>query len=214
MATQLSATFAPAATTTATPLPAPQQQLRHGRRCYRALSLRPPRAASGDDGAGGEVEPTAPAAPAKTATATDGGGDDFEERVLRIKSRVGPKKRGSAAARKRKGGAGASSKSKAAVTLPPVPLREARSSVGVPVEFGFSAYSERLNGALAAVGLAALLLVELGSGKALVKYHQPATLFLQVYTVAAAGAVFVKYEKERISVWPGPPATKPPATGE
>ncbi|EAZ37041.1 hypothetical protein OsJ_21385 [Oryza sativa Japonica Group] len=120
MATQLSATFAPAATTTATPLPAPQQRLRHGRRCYHALSLRPPRAASGDDGAGGEVEPAAPAAPAKTATATDDGGDDFEERVLRIKC----------------------------------------------------------------------------------------TPF------AAAGAVFVKYEKERISVWPGPPATKPPATGE
>uniref|UniRef100_J3ME87 Uncharacterized protein n=1 Tax=Oryza brachyantha TaxID=4533 RepID=J3ME87_ORYBR len=79
---------------------------------------------------------------------------------------------------------------------------------------GPPAYSERLNGALAAVGLAALLLVELGSGRALVKYHQPATLFLQVYTVAAAGAVFIKYEKERISVWPGPPATKPPATGE
>lgn len=213
MATQLSATFAPAATTTATPLPAPQQQLRHGRRCYRALSLRPP-----------ARRPAMTAPAARWSRCPGGARQDghrhgrrrrrLRGRVLRIKSRVGPKKRGSAAARKRKGGAGTSSKSKAAVTLPPVPLREARSSVGVPVEFGFSAYSERLNGALAAVGLAALLLVELGSGKALVKYHQPATLFLQVYTVAAAGAVFVKYEKERISVWPGPPATKPPATGE
>ncbi|KAL5210057.1 hypothetical protein ABZP36_005680 [Zizania latifolia] len=191
MATPLSSPFAP----TTMPLPAPR--LVHGR-YYRAL---PPRAASGED-AGGAQEPAAPAA----TTATD---DDFEERVMRIKSRVGPKKRGSAAARKKK--AAAQSK---AVTLPPVPLREPRSSVGVPVEFGFSAYSERLNGALAAIGLAALLLVELGSGQALVKYHQPATLFLQVYTIVAAGAVFVKYEKERISVWPGPPASKPPATGE
>ncbi|KAL5219539.1 hypothetical protein ABZP36_020223 [Zizania latifolia] len=200
MATPLSSPFAP---TTNTPLPAPR--LWHGRH-YRAVTLPlPPRAASGDD-AGGAQEPAAPAADTATATATD---DGFEERVMRLKSRVGPKKRGSAAARKRK--AAAQSK---AVTLPPVPLREPRSSVGVPVEFGFSAYSERLNGALAAVGLAALLLVELGSGQALVKYHQPATLFLQVYTIAAAGAVFVKNEKERISVWPGPPATKPAAIGE
>uniref|UniRef100_A0A0D9WQ44 Uncharacterized protein n=1 Tax=Leersia perrieri TaxID=77586 RepID=A0A0D9WQ44_9ORYZ len=184
-------------------------QLRLGRRYHRVLQLlSPPRASSGDDATAAE-DPPAAAAPAKTATAP-AGDDDFEERVLRIKSRVGPKKRGSAAARKRRSGASASSSSKGAVTLPPVPLREPRSSlVGggsrVPVEFGFSAYSERLNGALAAVGLVALLLVELGSGQALVKYHQPATIFLQVYTVAAAGAVFVKYEKERISVWPGPP---------
>lgn len=40
--------------------------------------------------------------------------------------------------------------------------------------------------------------MELGSGQALAKYHQPATLLLQVYTV--------KYEKELISTWPGPPA--------
>lgn len=194
MATPLSSPFAPT-----TPLLAP---LRHGR-CH-ALPLPPPRAASGDDAAP-DQEPPSPAAAKATATADD----DFEERVMRIKSRVGPKKRGSAAVRKRK--AAAESK---AVTLPPVPLREPRSAVGVPVEFGFTAYSERFNGALAAIGLAALLLVELGSGQALVKYHQPATLFLQVYTIAAAGAVFVKYEKERISVWPGPAATKPPASGE
>ncbi|KAG8063805.1 hypothetical protein GUJ93_ZPchr0003g18645 [Zizania palustris] len=173
MATPLSSPFAP---TTNTPLPAPR--LWHGRHYHPGTLPLPPRVASGDD-AGGAQEPAAPAA----ATATD---DGFEERVMRLKSRVGPKKRGSAAARKRK----AAAQSKAA-TLPP-----------------------RLNGALAAVGLASLLLVELGSGQALVKYHQPATLFLQVYTIAAAGAVFVKNEKERISVWPGPPATKPAAIGE
>ncbi|KAL6649710.1 hypothetical protein ACP70R_013934 [Stipagrostis hirtigluma subsp. patula] len=172
---------------------------------HRVLPLAtPPRAASGEDTAAADQETPRKTAAAKTATADD----DFEERILQIKSRVGPKKRG---ARKKKAAAAASSK---AVTLPPVPLREPRSRLGAPVEFGFTAYSERLNGALAALGLAALLLVELGSGQALVKYHQPATLFLQVYTVAAAAAVFVKYEKERISVWPGPPPPKPPASGE
>ncbi|KAK8446208.1 hypothetical protein SEVIR_9G451200v4 [Setaria viridis] len=184
MATPLSSPFAPT-----TILRSP---LRH-----RALLLPfPPRAASsGEDTAEAVADQEGPAT-TKTATADD----DFEERVLRIKSRVGPKKRG---ARKKKAGASAPAN---AVTLPPVPLREPRSALGAPVEFGFTAYSERLNGALAALGLAAVLLVELGSGQALVKYHQPATLFLQAYTVAAAAALFVKYEKERISTWPGPPA--------
>uniref|UniRef100_A0ACD5WZ53 Uncharacterized protein n=1 Tax=Avena sativa TaxID=4498 RepID=A0ACD5WZ53_AVESA len=157
----------------------------------------PLRASSGDDAT---TEPSAP-----TATTTD---DEFEQRVLRMKSRVGPKKRGSAGARKRKAAAEAQ-----AVTLPPVPLREPRSALGLPVEFGFTAYSERLNGLLATVGLTALLLVELGSGKSLVKYHQAPTLFLQLYTIVAAGAVFVKYEKERISVWPAPAPPKTPASG-
>ncbi|KAF8718689.1 hypothetical protein HU200_024990 [Digitaria exilis] len=187
MATPLSGPFAPT-----TVLRSP---LRH-----RALLLPfPPRAGtSGEDTSAAADQEPSPAA-TKTATADD----DFEERILLIKSRVGPKKRG---ARKRKGGGAASASSSNAVTLPPVPLREPRSSLlgGAPVEFGFTAYSERLNGALAAVGLAAVLLVELGSGQALVKYHQPATLFLQAYTVAAAAALFVKYEKERISTWPGP----------
>ncbi|CAN6301318.1 unnamed protein product [Urochloa humidicola] len=185
MATPLSRPFAP---TTTTILRSP---LRH-------RALLPPRAASSDeDTAAADQEP----APATTKTAT--ADDDFEERVLRIKSRVGPKKRGP---RRRKGAAGSSSSASAnAVTLPPVPLREPRSVLGAPVEFGFTAYSERLNGAMAALGLAAVLLVELGSGQALVKYHQPATLFLQAYTVASAAALFVKYEKERISTWPGPP---------
>lgn len=175
--------------------------LRHGR--LHALPLPPPRATSGDDA------PAGPEPSANTATTTAAGDDEFEQRVLRMKSRVGPKKRGSAGARKRK--AAAESK---AVTLPPVPLREPRSALGLPVEFGFTGYSERLNGLLATVGLTALLLVELASGKSLVKYHQAPTLFLQVYTIVAAGTVFVKYEKERISVWPGPAPPKTPTGGE
>uniref|UniRef100_M8BKD0 Uncharacterized protein n=1 Tax=Aegilops tauschii TaxID=37682 RepID=M8BKD0_AEGTA len=201
----------------------------------------PLRASSGDDAAAGPETP----APVATAPAAD---EEFEKRVLQLKSRVGPKKRGSARARKRKaaaesnavtlppefekrvlqlksrvgpkkrGSAGARKRKAAAesnaVTLPPVPLREPRSALGLPVEFGFAADSERLNGLLATVGLTALLLVELGSGKSLVKYHQAPTLFLQVYTIVAAGTVYVKYEKERISVWPAPAPPKAPTSGE
>jgi hypothetical protein len=186
MATPLSSPFAPTTTILRSPL-------RH-----RALLLPLPRRAAspGEDAGEAAADQGRPAA-TKTATADD----DFEERILQIKSRVGPKKRGP---RKKK--ASGASASASAVTLPPVPLREPRSALGAPVEFGFTAYSERLNGALAALGLTAVLLVELGSGQALVKYHQPATLFLQAYTVAAVAALFVKYEKERISTWPGPPA--------
>ncbi|XP_047086448.1 uncharacterized protein LOC124697963 [Lolium rigidum] len=193
MATPLSSPFS------VTTLRAP---LWHGRLHAQTplLTASPLRASSGDDAT---TEPSAPTA-TTTTTPTD---DDFEQRVLRMKSRVGPKKRGSAGARKRKAAAESQ-----AVTLPPVPLREPRSALGLPVEFGFTAYSERLNGLLATVGLTALLLVELGSGKSLVKYHQAPTLFLQVYTIVAAGAVFVKYEKERISVWPAPAPPKAPAT--
>ncbi|KAM3229325.1 hypothetical protein ACQJBY_060290 [Aegilops geniculata] len=179
---------------------------------FSVPTLRPPlwhgrlhaplRASSGDDAAAGPETP----APVATAPAAD---EEFEKRVLQLKSRVGPKKRGSAGARKRKAAAESN-----AVTLPPVPLREPRSALGLPVEFGFTAYSERLNGLLATAGLTALLLVELGSGKSLVKYHQAPTLFLQVYTIVAAGTVYVKYEKERISVWPAPAPPKAPTSGE
>ena len=190
MATPLSSPFS------VTTLRAP---LWHGR--LHAPPLPPLRASSGDDAAGPETP-----APVATAPAAD---EEFEKRVLQLKSRVGPKKRGSAGARKRKAAAESN-----AVTLPPVPLREPRSALGLPVEFGFTAYSERLNGLLATVGLTALLLVELGSGKSLVKYHQAPTLFLQVYTIVAAGTVYVKYEKERISVWPAPAPPKAPTSGE
>ncbi|ONK62379.1 uncharacterized protein A4U43_C07F3270 [Asparagus officinalis] len=86
--------------------------------------------------------------------------------------------------------------------LPPVPLREPMTVNGLKVDLGFTPYSEMLNGRVAMLGLAALVLVELGSGKGLLSYHAPPVLFLQVYTVAALSAIFVKFEKERISVWP------------
>lgn len=87
------------------------------------------------------------------------------------------------------------------VFLPPVPLKEPLSG-GLKVDFGFSPYSERINGRLAGLGLVALLLVELATGKSVVKYHTPAIVFTQVYFMAAASALYLKYEKEKVSVWP------------
>lgn len=87
------------------------------------------------------------------------------------------------------------------VFLPPVPLKEPVSG-GVKVEMGFSRYTERLNGRLAGLGLAALLLVELATGKSVLNYHSPSIVFIQIYFVAAVSAMYVKYEKEKVSIWP------------
>ncbi|KAL3521006.1 hypothetical protein ACH5RR_019155 [Cinchona calisaya] len=129
--------------------------------------------------------------------------DNFENRLsqvrLRYKSGTGKK----AEIRKtRKGKKGAStSSSGSGMYLPPVPLKEAFSE-GLNVEFGFSPYSERVNGRIALVGLTALILVELATGQGVIKYHSPPIILIQVYFMAAASALFVKYEKEKISVWP------------
>lgn len=75
-------------------------------------------------------------------------------------------------------------------------------SGGLKVDFGFSSYSERINGRIAILGLTALVAVELATGKGVINYHTPAIVLIQVYFVAAVSASFVKYEKERVSVWP------------
>ena len=85
--------------------------------------------------------------------------------------------------------------------LPPVPLKEAVSD-GLKVELGFSKYSEKLNGRIAILGWAALLLVELATGKGVINYHTPGTVIIQLYFVAAVTAIYVKFQKEKISVWP------------
>ncbi|XP_058182409.1 uncharacterized protein LOC131300530 [Rhododendron vialii] len=126
--------------------------------------------------------------------------DSFESRLsqVRIRYRSGLGKK--AEARKmRKGKKPASSP--AGIFLPPVPLKEPVSS-GVKVDFGFTPYSERVNGRVAILGLCALLLVELATGRSVISYHSPPIVFLQLYFVAAVTAVYVKFEKERISVWP------------
>ncbi|GAB4836518.1 hypothetical protein Ancab_001430 [Ancistrocladus abbreviatus] len=130
--------------------------------------------------------------------------DPFESRLsqvrLRYRSGTGKKaeirkSRKSTSSPKKGSGSGSG------VLLPPVPLVEPVSD-GLKVEFGFSPYSERVNGRIAGLGLAALLLVELATGKSVINYHTPAVVFIQVYFVAAVSALYLKYEKERVSVWP------------
>ncbi|KAK2633804.1 hypothetical protein Ddye_028596 [Dipteronia dyeriana] len=123
----------------------------------------------------------------------------FESRLaqLRIRNRSGLGKK--AEIRKSKKGASTSS----SMYLPPVALKEAKSG-GLKVDFGLSPYSERINGRLAMLGSTAMLAVELATGKGVLNYHTPAIVLLQVYFVAAIGALFVKYEKEKVSVWPQP----------
>ncbi|KAI6676412.1 hypothetical protein NL676_037208 [Syzygium grande] len=135
----------------------------------------------------------------------DGDGDDpFESRLsqVRLRYRSGTGKK--AEARKVKKSKGGSSPPGRGMYLPPAALREPVSE-GLKVEFGFSPYSERMNGRIAALGLAALLLVELATGKSVISYHTPAIVLIQAYSVAAVAALYAKYEKERASVWPQSP---------
>eukprot|EP01018_Ginkgo_biloba_P020214 Gb_20455 [translate_table: standard] len=123
---------------------------------------------------------------------------DFDQRLSRIrrKYRSGTGKK--AEIRKLKKG---KVSRRTGILLPPIPLKDPISE-GLKVELGFNSYTERLNGRFAALGLAAVLLVELASGQSLIKYHAPGTLILQIYFVLAMAAIFVKYEKEKKSVWP------------
>ncbi|KAJ8484685.1 hypothetical protein OPV22_017170 [Ensete ventricosum] len=165
---------------------------------WKPPTLLPLRAAAGDD------KPAEQDASAESPAAAD---PSFDKRLnqIRLKYRSGTGKKAEQRKARKAPSAGSSGKKKGSVLLPPVPLREPMAVGGVPVEVGFTPYSERLNGRLAGLGLAALLLVELGSGKGLLRYHAPAVIFIQIYTVAAAGALFIKFEKERISVWPEKP---------
>lgn len=133
-------------------------------------------------------------------------GDPFESRLaqvrIRYKSGTGKK----AEARKAKKG-GTTTKAGSSMYLPPVPLKQPVSG-GVKVEFGFSPYSEIINGRIAILGLTALLAVELATGKGVINYHTPATVLIQVYFMAAVSALFLKYEKERVSMWPKAEAKK------
>ncbi|KAL6977279.1 hypothetical protein U1Q18_026076 [Sarracenia purpurea var. burkii] len=152
------------------------------------------RATNSDDAT--NAEPSAPPEP-----------DSFDARLsqVRIRYRSGTGKK--AEVRKvRKGKKPLS----AGIYLPPVPLKESLSG-DLKVDFGFSPYSERINGRVAILGLSALALVELATGKGVLNYHSPAIVFVQVYFVAAVSAVYVKYEKEKVSVWPQPAAPPPPS---
>ncbi|PKA58481.1 hypothetical protein AXF42_Ash008768 [Apostasia shenzhenica] len=148
--------------------------------------------------------------PPTTPTQSDAGSTDrpagdsgFEDRLaqIRIKYRSGKGKKAEQRRARKAGGGGGGGKKKG-VMLPPVALREAMADGGVKVEAGFTPYSERINGGIAGLGLAALVLVEIGSGKGVLSYHAPPVIFIQIYTIAAAAALFIKFEKERISIWP------------
>lgn len=93
--------------------------------------------------------------------------------------------------------------------LPSVQLKEPVSE-GLNVEFGFSPYSERVNGRIAILGLTGLILVELATGQSVINYHSPPIVLIQLYFMAAASALYIKYEKEKISVWPQTPSVPPP----
>ncbi|TMW83397.1 hypothetical protein EJD97_001842 [Solanum chilense] len=131
--------------------------------------------------------------------------DSFENRLsqvrLRYRSGTGKKAEVRKTRKGKKGSSGSGSGSGSSVFLPPIPLKEPVSE-GLPVEFGFSPFSERVNGRIAMLGLSALLLVELATGKSVINYHTPAIVFIQVYFVAAVAAVYLKNEKEKVSVWP------------
>ncbi|XP_024544258.1 uncharacterized protein LOC112340470 [Selaginella moellendorffii] len=127
--------------------------------------------------------------------------EEFEARLARIQRKSAAGKKAAARKAKKLEGSGGASKGGKALLLPPVPLEDAISE-GLVVELGFNPYTERLNGRFAMLGLAALLLVELATGSSFVKYHEAAIIGIQAYTMLAIAALFVKYEKEKRSVWP------------
>ncbi|EPS58471.1 hypothetical protein M569_16344, partial [Genlisea aurea] len=135
-----------------------------------------------------------------TDTAPEQDDDSFENRLsnvrLRYRSGTGKKAEMRKARKGKKNDTGGSS-----VFLPPVALKEPISD-GLTVEYGFSPYSERVNGRAAILGLSALFLVELATGQGVLNYHSPSIISIQLYFVAAASALYIKYEKERNSVWP------------
>ncbi|KAI5659909.1 hypothetical protein M9H77_28702 [Catharanthus roseus] len=128
--------------------------------------------------------------------------DNFDSRLsqIRLRYRSGQGKK-SEVRKTKKGGGKKGSSGSAGIFLPPVPLKQPVSE-GLNVELGFSPYSERINGRIALVGLTALILVELATGKGVINYHTPAIVLIQIYFMAAASALYVKYEKEKVSVWP------------
>ncbi|XP_019228923.1 PREDICTED: uncharacterized protein LOC109210007 [Nicotiana attenuata] len=129
--------------------------------------------------------------------------DSFESKLsqVRLRYRSGTGKKAELRKTRKGKTATAGSGSGSNMFLPPIPLKEPVSD-GLNVEFGFSPYSERVNGRIAGLGLAALLLVELATGKSVINYHTPSIVFIQIYFVAALAAVYLKFEKEKVSVWP------------
>ncbi|CAI8601568.1 unnamed protein product [Vicia faba] len=146
-----------------------------------------------------------PSKPDSEITAT---GEDFDDRInkLRLRNRRGTGKKAEARKSRKSSKATSGSAPGSGVYLPPVALKEPVSG-GLKVELGFSKFSERLNGRVAILGLTALLLVELATGKSVINYHTPGTVLIQFYFMAALTAIYVKFQKEKISVWPDSSST-------
>ncbi|XP_057774512.1 uncharacterized protein LOC130993595 [Salvia miltiorrhiza] len=145
----------------------------------------------------------APEEPSSSEPASSEQEDSFENRLsqVRLRYRSGSGKKAEVRKSRKGKKTGSGSGSGSSVFLPPVALKEPKSE-GLNVEFGFSPYSERVNGRIAILGLTALFLVELATGQGVINYHTPSIIFIQVYFVAAVSAIYVKYEKEKTSVWP------------
>ncbi|CAI0442965.1 unnamed protein product [Linum tenue] len=148
--------------------------------------------------------------PESAPPSSDSSSDPFDSRIsnFRLRYRAGTGKKAEMRKARKQAASSSSSSSGASLYLPPVPLKQPVSG-GLKVEFGFTPYSERLNGRIAFLGLAALLLVELATGKSVLNYHTPSIVLIQIYFVAAVSAVYMKYEKEKISVWPESSSSSP-----
>lgn len=172
------------------PLSSSKSLLRRPFLLFNTRATEPQTPPSGSDPSKSEPEPTAT-------------GEDFDDRInqLRIRNKRGTGKKAEIRKGKKSNKASSGSEPGSGVYLPPVALKEPVSG-GLKVELGFSRYSERLNGRIALLGLTALLLVELATGKGVLNYHTPGTVIIQLYFMAAVTAIYVKLEKEKISVWP------------
>ncbi|XVF83415.1 hypothetical protein PTKIN_Ptkin16aG0484000 [Pterospermum kingtungense] len=150
--------------------------------------------------------------PDSSSSSSSPDSDPFESRLsqVRLRYRSGTGKKAELRKSKKSGSVSGSTSSSSSFYLPPVPLKEAVSN-GLKVDFGFSQYSERINGRIAILGLTALVLVELATGKSVISYHTPAIILIQIYFVAAVGTLFVKYEKEKVSIWPPSQSSSPKA---
>ncbi|KAL3701007.1 hypothetical protein R1sor_019029 [Riccia sorocarpa] len=114
--------------------------------------------------------------------------EDFEARLARLQRKVtsGTGKKAEARKARKEGGlapitsssTSTSSKKTNDLYIPPVPLKDPVAD-GLVVEFGLKPYVERINGRIAALGLAALLLVELATGLPVIKFHDSGTIFVQ-----------------------------------
>ncbi|XP_021296102.1 uncharacterized protein LOC110425503 [Herrania umbratica] len=108
---------------------------------------------------------TEPESSPSSDSTTSPDSDPFESRLsqVRLRYRSGTGKKAELRKSRKTGSVSGSTPSSTPIYLPPVPLKETISN-GLKVDFGFSPYSERINGRIAILGLTALVLVELATG--------------------------------------------------